>query len=238
MAGTFDWALRRSMIGQEPNEDEVEVLRALLNHGLDWLEEHKENPYFYFGLLSNSAPAIKAVLEEEGMWLPDYQLVQAVADGPLAENPSLPDDVKISIQIAPDFRDRALQLMRIDYVRPKEDSEEDFADDLDAIAAMHRATLKSAKLYLIEHADEEIGFVQQHLWKNELRLTYALKPELWGSSLERGLLAALPGQLGPSARRIRLRTFSSEHLEASRAIVRSLDFNWEEAPWQRWMVSL
>lgn len=238
LAGTFDWALGRSMIDAKPTADELAVLRELLQQGLDWLQEHKSYPYFYFGLLSKSSLDIKQVLEDEGLWLPDYQLVQAVADGPLAENPSLPDDIKITLQIAPDFRNRALELMRLDYTRPEGDSEEDFEDDLSAIAAMHQATLKSAKLYLLEHEDEEVGFVQQHLWKDELRLTYALKPALWGSSLERSLVAALPGQMGPSARRIRLRTFSGLHLSASREIVESLGFKWQGAPWQRWMVSL
>ncbi len=239
LAGTFDWAVRRSLINQEPTAEEVEILGDMLDFGLDWLQEHKPSyAYFYFGMLSNTSDAIKDVLAEQGMWLPDYQLVQMIADGPLAENPSLPDDLKITLQIAPEFRKRALELMRLDYVRPAEDSQEDFDDDLNAIADLHSATLRSAKLFLLQQEDEEIGFVQQHQWKDELRLTYALKPSLWGSSTERSLIASLPGQLGPTARRIRLRAFSSQHLAASRTILESLEYTWQESPWQRWMVSL
>ncbi len=238
LAGTFDWAVARSLIDEEPTADEVETLTALLHEGLNWLEENKPYEYFYFGLLSNSSPAIKAVLEGEGMWLPDYQLVQMVADGPLAENPSLPDDLKISIQTAKQFQETALDLLRIDYIRPEDEDEAEFNEDLDAIAAMHKATLRSAKLFLVQHEDEDVGFVQQHTWKDELRLTFALKPELWGSAIERSLMAALPGQLAPNARRIRLRSFSGAHLAASRQIFESLGFQWQEAPWQRWMVSL
>lgn len=238
LAGTFDWAVRRSLIGQEPTAEEIEVLAALLSTGLDWLEEHKPYPYFYFGLLSDSALAIKDALENEGLWLPDYQLVQMVAPSPLAENPSMPEDLSVTMQLPAQFRDQALELMRYDYVRLDDASEEDFQEDLDAVAALHIPTLRSAKFLRVRQGDEDIGFIQHHQWKNELRLTLALKPHLWGTELERQLVAALPGQLGSTSGRIRLRTFSQQHTDASREQWSSLGFKWEIAPWQRWMVSL
>ena len=230
LAGTFDWAVARSLIDQEPTAEEVEVMTALLHEGLNWLEENKPYAYFYFGLLSDSSPAIKAVLEGEGMWLPDYQLVQMMADGPLAENPSLPDDLEISLQTTKQFQERVLALLRMDYIRPQDEDEAEFNEDLDAIAAMHKATLRSAKLFLVQYQGEDVGFVQQHTWKDELRLTFALKPDLWGSATERSLMAALPGQLAPNARRIRLRSFSGAHLAAAARSSNRSAFNGKKHP--------
>jgi hypothetical protein len=238
LAGTFDWGVRRSLTRQEPTAEELEVLSKLLSAGLDWLEEHKSYPHFYFGLMSDSSLKIKAALEEEGLWLPDYQLVQMVAPFPLQENPSMPEELKVTLQLPAQFRARALELMRYDYVCPEDASEEDFEEDLDAVAALHTATLRSAKLLRVQQEDEDVGFIQHHQWKDELRLTLSLKPHLWGTDLERQLVAALPGQLGRGSRRIRLRSFSQQHTDASREQWSSLGFKWEIAPWQRWMVGM
>jgi hypothetical protein len=144
----------------------------------------------------------------------------------------------VTLQLPAQFQARALELMRYDYVCPEDANEADFEEDLDAVASLHTATLRSAKLLRVQQEDEDVGFIQHHQWKDELRLTLSLKPHLWGSDLERQLVAALPGQLGRGSRRIRLRTFSQHHTDASREQWSSLGFKWEIAPWQRWMVSL
>lgn len=239
LAGTFDWAVERSLENQEPTARELEVLAGLLAAALDWIEEHKKQyPYFYFGMMATLSPAVRAVLEDEGLWLPDYQLWQMTAPLPLEENPSLPEELTVTQQIPTRFRDQALALLRHDYIRPEDEDEEDFAEDLDAIAALHTITLNRAKLLLVRQEEEELGFIQYNQWKDEMRLLVALKPKLWGTETERKLIAALPGLLGQSSGHVRLRTFSKAHLERSRHQWESLGYRWSESPWQRWMVSL
>jgi hypothetical protein len=238
-AGTFDWALANALWnGNPPDERDLEALAGLLGKALDAAEVRQHYPYFYFGLMSNIAPAVGEVLEEEGLWLPDYQLTQMVAPLPLEENPSAPDELRISGQLPNRMADRVLDLLRCDYVKPDALSEEDFEEDLEAIGVLHESTLRSAKIYLIKEGEEGAGFVQQHQWRDELRLLIALKPHLWGTDNERQLVAALPGLLGENMRRLRLRTFSQQHMDASRAKFESLGLKWEESPWQRWMVAL
>jgi hypothetical protein len=239
MAGTFDWAVQRSLEGQELTAQEVEVLSNLIEKALDWIEEHKKHyPYFYFGLMSHSSPTLKAILEDEGLWLPDYQLWQMVASLPLEESPSMPEELTVSPQIPTRFRSQALELLRYDYIRPEDEDEADFAEDLDAIAALHTMSLNRTKLFSVRQGEEELGFIQYNQWKDEMRLLLALKPNLWGTEIERKMVAALPGILGQTSGRVRLRTFSQQHLERSRSQFESIGFSWTESPWQRWMVSL
>ena len=238
-AGTFDWGLRRPLHdGAQPEQEEREILAALLGEALDHVEQRNQHPYFYFGLTTRSSSAITDILEQEGMWLPDYQRLQLVGSLPFAESPSLPEEIKLTIQIPARFRQQALELLRYDYVRPEGDSEEDFQEDLDAITALHESTLRAARFYLVEQAGEAVGFIQHHQWKDEMRLLLALKPDLWGTDLERDLVAALPGRVGGQSSHLRLRTFSQQHLETSREQLESLGLTWEQAPWQRWMVTL
>lgn len=233
-ASTFDWGLAPAIQGTPQAKT---VLAALLKDALDRAEAREAFPYFYFGLMSERAPEFIGVLEDEGMWLPDYQLVQMV--GPLpAESPSMPEELQLTAQIPARFTARALELLRLDYIQPPDDDPAEFAGDLDMIAALHESTLRTAKLFLVEHEGQEVGLVQQNLWRDELRVLLALQPELWGSDLERQLVAALPGFLNITRGRLRLRTFSQKHLQASRASLESLGLSWEESPWQRWMVAL
>ncbi len=234
IASTFDWAVVPRI---EATEQGRVVLAALLKDALDRAEARKEFPYFYFGMMTERAPALTPLLEEEGLWLPDYQLVQM--EGPLpAESPSMPEELTVTAQNTGRFTARALELMRLDYIKPAEDDPAEFAGDLEMIAALHESTLRSAKLFLVEQGEESVGMVQQNIWRNELRILLALKPALWGSEIERQLIAALPGFLGATGGRLRLRTFSQSHLQASRTPLESLGLTWEESPWQRWMVAL
>ncbi len=238
MAGTFDWGVQRPLLGQTPEPAELAVLADLLERVLDWVEEREDSDYFYFGTMTELAPALSGVLEAEGMWLPNYQLVQMVAPLPLDENPSLPEDLTVSVQIPARFHDQALDLLHLDYVRPEDESEADFQEDLDAIVALHRTTLRTARFYSVKQAGEPVGFIQQHNWQGELRLLLSLAPALWGSEQERQLVAALPGLLERNSSRMRIRTFSQEHLQTSRESLASLGMVWEKAPWQRWLANL
>jgi hypothetical protein len=112
------------------------------------------------------------------------------------------------------------------------------AEQVDAICTLHQSTLRASKIYLVEEDGETVGIIQQFNWKEELRLLLALEPFLWGTELEQQLVAAMPSYVNKRDGYLRIRTFSRDHLAASRENFEALGLHWEEAPWQRWVVGL
>ncbi len=112
------------------------------------------------------------------------------------------------------------------------------AEQVDAICTLHQSTLRASKIYLVEEEGEVVGMIQQFKWKEELRLLLALEPFLWGTETEQQLVAAMPAYVGKRDGYLRIRTFSSDHLAASRESFEALGLRWEDAPWQRWIVGL
>ena len=226
-AGTFDWAFVEPLDVEENREDFAD----LIDSALDYVEEQGIHPYFYFGFATSSPAEVTQVLDEIGLRSADYQNTQMVGGLPLAETSSLPDGFRLSPQISARFGAKMAELLPLVY--PDAAKEETAM-----IASIHTSTLRSSKVFLILEEENEVGFVQQFRWRDELRLLLALPPELWGADAERQLVAHLTQTLQGQTRRLRLRTFSEGHLDKARQSFERLGLGGHQAPWQRWIVSL
>lgn len=226
-AGTFDWAFVEPLDNEKNREDFVD----LIDTALDYLEDQGLYPYFYFGFATASSPEIAQLLEEIGLRSADYQTNQMVGSLPLDETSGLPDGFTVAPQISARFNARMADLLPAAYPGAS-------TAEVDMIASIHTSTLRSSKVFVILEDGNEIGFVQQFRWREELRLLFALPPQLWGSAAEHQLVAHFAQKMQGQNRQIRLRTFSQGHLEAARNSLSGLGLTWEQAPWQRWVVGL
>jgi hypothetical protein len=236
VAGTFDWAILPSVAAGERNE----VLADLLDMALDRVEEQGHYSHFFFGLMAR-AKYVTPVLEELGFGLLDYQLAQLVAPLPLQEVLSMPEGIRIVAQIPARFQDQVPDLIALDYPDdPEADPERaaDIAADREATIAMHTPVMGSARMFALKQGDETIGFVQRTQWRDELRLLFSLKRELWNTPQEQQLVSALISLLGGRAGRVRLRSFSLVHMATSRPSLEALGLKWEPSPWHRWILDL
>jgi hypothetical protein len=237
VAGTFDWAVLPSV----PAGEHDDVLADLLDAALDRVEEHGHSSHFFFGLMAKKAKRITPVLKELGFGLLDYQLVQMVSHLPLEEELSMPEDIRIVAQIPARFQEQVPELIALDYPEDPEASPEraaDLAADREAAIAIHSPMIGGARLFSLKQGDEAIGFVQRTQWRDELRLLFSLKSELWNTPLERQLVSGLISLLRGGAGRVRLRSFSLAHLATSRPTLETLGLQWEGSPWHRWILDL
>ena len=226
-AGTFDWAFVEPLDVKENREDFADLIDSALDH----IEEQGIHPYFYFGFATASPAEVTQVLNEIGLRSADYQNSQMVGELPLAETSSLPEGFRLAPHISARFGPRMAELLPAVYP-------DSAAEETTMIAAIHTSTIRSSKVFLILVEETEIGFVQQFRWRDELRLLVALPPNLWGTESERQLIAYLAQTLQGKTRRLRLRTFSEGHLDKARQSLERLRLDWQQAPWQRWVVAL
>lgn len=226
-AGTFDWAFVEPLEVEDNREDFADLIDTALDH----IEYQGIHPYFYFGFATASPREVTDVLTDLGLGTADYQNSQMVGDLPLLESPSLPEDFRLAPQISARFGPRMSELLPSVY--PDAASEE-----TEMIAAIHSSTLRSSKVFLVLQDENAVGFVQQFRWRDELRLLFALPPGLWGTDSERQIVAHLASTLQGNTSRLRLRTFSNRHLNESRQSFERLGLDWQQAPWQRWVVAL
>ena len=226
-AGTFDWAFVEPLDVKENREDFADLIDSALDH----IEEQGIHPYFYFGFATASPAVVTQVLNEIGLRSADYQNSQMVGELPLAETSSLPEGFRLAPHISARFGARMAELLPAVYP-------DSAAEETTMIAAIHTSTIRSSKVFLILVEETEIGFVQQFRWRDELRLLVALPPNLWGTESERQLIAYLAQTLQGKTRRLRLRTFSEGHLDKARQSLERLRLDWQQAPWQRWVVAL
>ncbi|MCY4092065.1 MAG: hypothetical protein OXF62_14725 [Caldilineaceae bacterium] len=226
-AGTFDWAYVRPL-EKESNRAEF---ADLIDTALDFVEGQGIHPYFYFGFATESPPEVRQVLEEIGLSPADYQTTQMVGALPLEESPSIPDGFRLSPQFTARFGPRLTEFLPALY-------QDAPAEEIEMLAAIHTNTIRSSKIFLVMEGTTELGFVQQFRWRDELRLLLALPRRLWGSETERQLVAYMAQAMQGQNERLRLRTFSKDHLAAAKDSLSSLGLTWEEAPWQRWVVAL
>ena len=226
-AGTFDWAFVEPLDVKENREDFADLIDSTLDH----IEDQGIHPYFYFGFATASPAEVTQVLNEIGLRSADYQNSQMVGELPLAETSSLPEGFRLAPQISARFGARMAELLPAVYP-------DSAAEETTMIASIHTSTIRSSKVFLILVEETEIGFVQQFRWRDELRLLVALPPNLWGTESERQLIAYLAQTLQGKTRRLRLRTFSEGHLDRARQSLERLRLDWQQAPWQRWVVAL
>ncbi|MCY3900736.1 MAG: hypothetical protein OXF86_19325 [Caldilineaceae bacterium] len=226
-AGTFDWAFVEPLEIEENREDFADLVDAALDH----IEYQGIHPYFYFGFATASPSEVTQVLTDLGLGSADYQNSQMVGELPLKESPSLPEDFRIAPQISARFGPRMSDLLPSVYPDAA-------AEETEMIAAIHSSTLRSSKVFLVLQEGNEVGFVQQFRWRDELRLLFALPPALWDTDTERQIVAHMASTLQGNTNRLRLRTFSDRHLNESRQSLESLGLDWQQAPWQRWVVAL
>ena len=226
-AGTFDWAFVEPLDVKENREDFADLIDSTLDH----IEDQGIHPYFYFGFATASPAEVTQVLNEIGLRSADYQNSQMVGELPLAETSSLPEGFRLAPQISARFGARMAELLPAVYP-------DSAAEETTMIASIHTSTIRSSKVFLILVEETEIGFVQQFRWRDELRLLVALPPNLWGTESERQLIAYLAQTLQGKTRRLRLRTFSEGHLDKARQSLERLRLDWQQAPWQRWVVAL
>ncbi len=226
-AGTFDWAFVNPL-SEESNRAEF---ADLIDTALDFVEGQGIHPYFYFGFATDSPPEVRQVLEEIGLSPADYQTTQMVGALPLEESPSIPDGFRLSPQFTARFGPRLAAFLPTLY-------QDAPAEEVEMLAAIHTNTIRSSKVLLVTEEETEVGFVQQFRWRDELRLLLALPVRLWGSETERQLVAYMGQAMQGHNQRLRLRTFSKDHLAAAKDSLSSLGLTWEEAPWQRWVVAL
>ena len=226
-AGTFDWAFVEPLDVKENREDFADLIDSTLDH----IEDQGIHPYFYFGFATASPAEVTQVLDEIGLRSADYQNSQMVGELPLAETSSLPEGFRLAPQISARFGARMTELLPAVYP-------DSTAEETTMIASIHTSTIRSSKVFLILVEETEIGFVQQFRWRDELRLLVALPPNLWGTESERQLIAHLAQTLQGQTRRLRLRTFSERHLDKARQSLERLGLDWQQSPWQRWVVAL
>ncbi len=226
-AGTFDWAYVEPLELEENREDFAELIDTALDH----VEYQGIHPYFYFGFATNSPVEVTQTLNDLGLGSADYQNTQMVGELPLAEATDLPEGFRIAPQISARFGARMSDLLPTVYPGVA-------AEETDMIAAIHSSTLRSSKVFLIMQEENEAGFVQQFRWRDELRLLFALPPNLWGTHTERQIVAYLARTLQGQTTRLRLRTFSESHMDKSRKSLERLGLGWQQAPWKRWVVAL
>lgn len=226
-AGTFDWAYVKPL-AEERNRAEF---ADLIDAALDLVEGQGIHPYFYFGFATDSPPEVRQVLEEIGLSPADYQTTQMVGALPLEESPSIPDGFRLSPQFTARFGPRLAEFLPMLY-------QDAPAEEIEMLAAIHANTIRSSKIFLVTEGEKEVGFVQQFRWRDELRILLALPVRLWGSETERQLVAYMAQAMQGSNQRLRLRTFSKDHLAEARDSLSSLGLTWEESPWQRWVVAL
>lgn len=220
-AGVFDWGVAPAMDGEG-----MAVFKALLKQALKMVAERENYDFFYIGLLAD-LPHVPAILQEQDFSLLDYQLVQVEASLPMHFELARKEKLILTPKIAQRYRPQLLELLQVDYPDDPELAQ--------AAAAVHATLIGNSKLYEISLDSEVAGVVQQTTYQNESRSLYALKPALWNSDAERQLVAALVAQLSGRAKRVRLRTFSRAHLEASRPLLESMGLDWKESVWHRWV---
>ena len=227
-AGTFDWAFVEPLTEEGNREDFADLIDIVLDH----VEELGLHPYFYFGFATDTSAAVREVLEDVGLSAADYQTMQMTGALPLAETShQMPDGFRLTPQISARFGSRMTELLPSAYPGAAK-------EEIEMIASIHSSSLRSSKAFLIEEEGEAIGFAQQFRWRDELRLLIALPQRLWGTPLERQLVAHLAQMMQRRNRRLRVRTFSQGHLEAARDSLSGLGLVWQQAPWQRWVVAL
>ncbi len=218
----FDWGLALHWDGSAE-----EAFQVLMEGMLDRAYDSEETEHLILGMEKGEGP-VRTIVSQEDFFLLDYQTQQLVTDLPLT-NPMERGTLQLSLAFQADreYKDTKAEWIRREY------TDQDMAK---VVAAVHNSLPSRSKVYEIRTAEEQpVGFVQGVTHQDQARFVYTLQPELWGTDFERLVLTAFCTQLTKSARKARIRTFSTAHMEASRENMAGLGLTWEEAAWERWV---
>ncbi len=218
----FDWGID---LEWEPQGKQAFVM--MLDSMLELVYEREDVESFVIGLEKHTHH-IRDILAEEDFHLLNYQTSQLVSDLPLA-HPQKRENIELtlSFQLSHTYGERMAEWIETDYNGDKEGAEE--------VIPVHKSLPTKSKIYEIQLQTTPIGFVLYSSHRGEARFLYALEPKVWGHDAEKLLLTAFCTQLAAKDQRVRIRTFSQAHAEASREAMESVGLQWEPAPWERWV---
>ncbi len=218
----FDWGLD---LKWEPEGRRAFTL--MLDALLEQVYDRDDIESFVLGMETHTHN-IKEILAEEDFHRLDYQVSQLVSDLPL-DHPQERQDIELvlAFQLSHTYGDQMERWIAVDY-----NQDTDLAE---TVIAIHQALPTKSRIYEIKLQETSIGFVLYSSHQGEGRFLYALDPKVWGHVAEKLLLTAFCTQLAAKDRRVRIRTFSSRHMEASRTTLEELGLKWEPAPWERWI---
>lgn len=220
----FDWGLALNWDGSAE-----EAFDVLMNGILDQAYAEEETDFLILGMEKGKGD-VRFVVSQMDFHLLDYQCLQLVSDLPI-QNPMDRGEMELSLsrQVGPSFNDSKAKWIEAEYP---------MAQEAEAVSTVHNAIPSRAQIFEIKESQEPVGFVQVSNHKEESRFIYALERVLWGSDFEKLLLTSFCSQLSKNAKKVRIRTFSRAHMNASRSTLETLGLVWEEAPWERWIHSL
>lgn len=218
----FDWGL-----DLEWTSEGRPAFQVMLDGVLDYVYELEDTDVFVIGVDVDNPRVKEALAEQEDFHCMDYQSQQLVADLPLAQTQPK-GDMALALSHKPqhDYMKEMEAWIMLEYEGRRSDGEIAFA--------VHAALPSRSQLYEIKSSDVPIGYAQYSAHQAEGRFLYALLPEYWGQDIEKLLITAFCHQLAKNMERVRIRTFSAAHMQASRAALETLGLKWEPAPWERW----
>lgn len=218
----FDWGVQPEwQAGGEA------AFQAMLDAILDQAYDREESDILVIGLEINNQ-SVRDLLADQDFVLLDYQMSQLATALPLAHTQPR-GEIALALSHKPprSYTEEIEAWIRADYADDDRISE--------VVIPIHRTMPVRAQIYEIKLADEPVGHVHFSSHQDEGRFLYALQPALWGQDEEKLLITAFCTQLARNLKRVRVRTFSAAHMEASRAGLETLGLQWEKAPWERWV---
>ncbi len=218
----FDWGinLEWELLGKK-------VFSLMLDSILEEIYEKDDIESFVLGLERQSQD-VREILAEEDFHLLDYQTSQLVSKLPL-DHPQERENIELtlSFQLSHSYGEQIDEWIAVDFNGDQEIAEE--------VIPIHRSLPTKSRIYEIRLQQTPIGFVLYSSHRGEGRFLYALEPKVWGHVAEKLLVTAFCTQLAARDERVRIRTFSHSHMEASRLALEELGLEWEPAPWERWV---
>lgn len=217
----FDWGLDLDWTSEGHAAFQV-MLDAILDH----VYEMDDIESFVVGL-ETSSDHVRNALQAQDFELLNYQVSQLVCELPLPVNqPKEGIALSLSPKVSHSYASEIDDWIRSDYGGD--------ASISDIVIPIHHSLPSRAQLFEVKLDDVPIGYVQSSSHRAEGRFLYALSQEHWGQDVEKLLITAFCTQLARTRTKVRVRTFSLEHMHASREALESLGMKWELSPWERW----
>lgn len=220
----FDWGLALHWDGSAE-----EAFQVLLDGVLDKAYEDEDTNYLIIGMESGEQP-IREIIAAQDFQLLDYQAEQAVAELPISSPAERGEtDLSLGKMLGREAKDSMDDWIEESYEDPQV---------AEMVTAIHHSVPTRSQAYEIRDAGEAVGFVQSGSHQSQARFIYALKRQYWGTAFEKLVLTSYCTQLAGRDRGVRIRTFASAHMQASRAAMEELGLTCQPSPWERWVHKL